>query len=105
MAVVLSRASCLKSVEALFQIIWFGTKPYLKVPSLDLLDPFLTIAFSFLLQKYFPKETSASSLKSATSSVVDMVPSGIVTIGVGWGLSGVGIDILTKGMVVDGVEV
>ena len=76
----------------------------MKVPSLDLFDPFLTISFSFLVKKYSPSETTASTQKSATSSFVEMVSSGIVTMGAGWGVSSVGIDILKEGMVVEVVE-
>ena len=58
----------------------------------------------FILQKFIPKETTASSSKSFISSISEMVPSRIVTMGAGWEVSGVGISILTEGMVVKGVE-
>ena len=56
-----------------------------------------------MLQKYFPKETTASPPKLATSYAVEMVTSGIVTMGEGWEVLGVGISILIEGMVVEGV--
>ena len=91
--------------KSLFHTIWFGTDPYLKVPSLDLLDPFLTTTFSFLLQKYCPKETTAYSPNSSISSAIEMVPSRIVIIGLVCEVLGVGICILMEGMVVECVEI
>ena len=41
-------------------------------PSLTLLVPSFIIALSFLLQKYFPKETTASSPKYSMSSIAEM---------------------------------
>ena len=69
------------------------------------MDPFLTIALSFLLQKYCPKETTSSSPKSAISSVVERVLSGIVTIGAGWGVSSTRIYILMEGIIMEDVEI
>ena len=49
------------------------------VPSLILFDPFFNMALSFLLQKYFPKEATTSSPKSAISSKAERVSfSGVV---------------------------
>ena len=104
MVAAVSKSSLLTSLEVLFDKIWFCIEPFLKVPSLDLLDGFFTTSFSFLLQNYSPNEPTASSPNSTTSYVVEMVPSVIVTIGAGWEVLGVGIDILTEGITVEGVE-
>ena len=79
--------------------------PYLNVPSLVLLDPFFTTSLSFLLQKYFPRDTIAYSSKSAISSYVDMVPSCTIIKGSGWEVSRMGSSIMRGGIMVEGVEI
>ena len=71
------------------------------------MDPFLTTALSFLLQKYCPKETKTYSPKSSISSVVERVLLGTLLEGfsASWGVSGIGICILIEGMVVEYVEI
>ena len=105
MAVAVSEASCLTSMEALFYMIWLGTEPLLKVPSLDILDPFFTTTFFSLLQNYSQRDATASSPKYATSSAVAIAPSKTVTKGASWGISGAEIGIVIWGMVLEGVEV
>ena len=95
MEVVVSEASFLTSMEALLYMIWLGIEPLLKVPSLDILDPFFTTTFFGLLQNYSPRDTTTSSPKPATSSAVEIAPSETMTKGVGWEMSGVGISMLT----------
>ena len=91
-------------MESLLHMTWLGSEPFLKFPSLDLLAHFFTTSFSTLLQNYSPRETTTSSPKSITSLVVEMDPLETMTIGASVEVLGVGIDILTEGIIVEGVE-
>ena len=64
--------------------------PSLSVPSLAHLDPLFTKTLYILIQKYSPSDTTTSSLKYATSSVVEVDIPGTMTKGTCWEIAGVG---------------
>ena len=101
--VVISKASCLTSVDSIFHIISFGTGPFLNVPSLDLLDPLFTIDFFAPLQKYSPSDTTASSPKYVISSVVGVDTSETMNKETSWEIARVGMGMFTWGIEMDGV--
>ena len=103
MVVVVSRSFCLKTIEAIFHMTWFGIVPCMSVPSLDLLVPFFTTTFSFLLQKYSPREITTSSPKSDMWSPMRVDTSDTVTKDTGWESGGVGMGILIWGVDMDGM--
>ena len=82
---------------------WFGIVPCTSVPSLDLLVPFYSTTFSFILQKYSPRVTTASSPKYDIWSPMSVDTLDTVTKDTGWESGGVGMGILIWGVEMDGM--
>ena len=72
--------------------------PCTRIPSLVLLEPFLTTAFSDLLQNYSPGDTTASSPNPVISSKVGVEIFETLTKGTGWETTRVGIGMVIWGM-------